>query len=526
MLCALLWLSFFATKHLKEKIKNIKMKEKTSSEFNVYFRLVLTFVTLIFFVQCQQSKYEGITVYSSSQDGDRLTKKAEIEFTNDKKSSLPVILIDESTHYQKIDGFGATFNEAGMICLNSLNAEAKEAVLKMLFDPGSGAGFTVMKSPITSCDFASAGPWYTYNDTPGDTSMEHFTIQRDLGPNGLITFIKNAARYGKFEIESPMDFAPDWMYYSLKQGEKHIKPEYYRALAKYYSKYLRSYADNGVIINYLNLFNEADNPWYSNVTYKVIGDLIKDYVAKQLRVDGLSTKIQFGEACNRPEALEKLLPVLRDADVRKQISSITVHGYDWDKFSTLTEFHNKFPEIPIWQTEVCYARVGGLPTNEPADRQLQLPVYEFSDGEFWGNMIMNDMKNQVSAWIYWNMILDQNGGPWLISPQHGDPDNNRQHPVVIINQSTKEVTYTGLYYYLAHFSKFIRPGACHINCSGGTPQLNFAGFQNADGSIILNVINNGDETGCKVSWSGRMAIQRFKVHSITTMIWNGSPNKN
>ena len=52
------------------------------------------------------------------------------------------------------------------------------------------------------------------------------------------------------------------------------------------------------------------------------------------------------------------------------------------------------------------------------------PVYEFSDGEFWGNMIMNDMKNWVSGWIYWNMILDQDGGPWLVSPEHGDPDPN------------------------------------------------------------------------------------------------------
>ena len=72
-------------------------------------------------------------------------------------------------------------------------------------------------------------------------------------------------------------------------------------------------------------------------------------------------------------------------------------------------------------TEVCYARVGGKPTNEPPDRPLPVPVYDFSDGEFWGNMIMNDMKNWVSGWIYWNMILDQNGGPWLVSARTWRP---------------------------------------------------------------------------------------------------------
>ena len=207
---------------------------------------------------------------------------------------------------------------------------------------------------------------------------------------------------------------------------------------------------------------------------------------------------------------------------KKHISSLTVHGYDWDKFASLTEMHNKYPDLPIWMTEVCY--VTG--TLFPPDGPKKSPVYEFSDGEFWGNMIMNDMKNWVSGWIYWNMILDEDGGPWLTSPEHGDPTPNQQHPVVIINRNTKEVTYTGLYYYLAHFSKFVKPGAYRIECTGGAPKLNFAGFENTDGSIALNIINNEDETECKISWMNKMIIQRLKAHSITTLVWNNSIIKN
>lgn len=477
---------------------------------------------LLVSLQCKRSKGPGVTVYSSSSDGDRLTKGADKQFTSGRDSQLPVIKIDESIHFQKIDGFGATFNEAGMICLNSLNPKDKADVLKMLFEPDSGSGYTLMKSPIAACDFSSAGDWYTYNDTKGDTAMKNFSIQRDLQPDGLIPFIKESLRYGKFEIESPMDFAPDWMYYSLKDGEKNIKPEYYSALAGYYSNYIKSYAENGIKIDYLNLFNEAHNSWYSNVTYKVIGELIKNYVVPRLNADGLTTKIQFGETSNRPEAIEKFPEVLKDPEIRKHISSLTVHGYDWDKFSTLTELHDKFPDLPIWQTEVCYARVGGLPTNEPPDRPLPLPVYEFSDGEYWGNMIMNDMKNWVSAWLYWNMILDQNGGPWLVSDIHGDPDDNRQQPVVIINRDTREVTYTGLFYYLAHFSKFVRPGAYRIQCTGGIPQLNFAGFQNVNGSIVLNIINNGSDTNLQVAWTDKITELKLKAHSITTLLWDSN----
>jgi glucosylceramidase len=119
------------------------------------------------------------------------------------------------------------------------------------------------------------------------------------------------------------------------------------------------------------------------------------------------------------------------------------------------------------------------------------------------------------------MILDENGGPWLVSVPHGDPDNNMQHAVVIINRKTKEITYTGLYYYLAHFSKFIRPGAYLIKSSGGSDQLNFAAFQNTDGTIILIIINNGAETESQVQWNNKSIRFTSPAHSISTMKWKG-----
>jgi glucosylceramidase len=116
------------------------------------------------------------------------------------------------------------------------------------------------------------------------------------------------------------------------------------------------------------------------------------------------------------------------------------------------------------------------------------------------------------------MILDEKGGPWLVSTEHGDPDNNSQHPVVIIDRTTKKIFYTGLYYYLAHFSRFIRPGAYRIDCTGGSMQMNFACFRNSDNSIVLNVINNGKTTKCKINFGkNKTVIQDLPAHSITTL---------
>lgn len=144
-------------------------------------RWVIGMSALLVAAQCNNQKDPYIDVYSSSQDGDRLTRKYDVRFIPDQESSLPVIAVNGGIKFQKVDGFGATFNEAGMICLNSIEAKAQEKVLKMLFDTDSGAGFNLMKSPIAACDFASAGSWYSFDDTPGDTAMIHFSIARDSG---------------------------------------------------------------------------------------------------------------------------------------------------------------------------------------------------------------------------------------------------------------------------------------------------------------------------------------------------------
>src|SRR5256885_16584921 len=105
------------------------------------------------------------------------------------------------------------------------------------------------------------------------------------------------------------------------------------------------------------------------------------------------------------------------------------------------------------------------------------PRFHFEDGYFRGKEIFNDLEASTSAWVYWNMILDEKGGPWSVSYVHGNPDPNVQHPVVIIDRQTKKVTYTGLYYYLAHFSKFVRPGALRLRTPGSQHGVRGLGFR-------------------------------------------------
>jgi glucosylceramidase len=61
-----------------------------------------------------------------------------------------------------------------------------------------------------------------------------------------------------------------------------------------------------------------------------------------------------------------------------------------------------------------------------------------------------------------------------------------------VDVETDEVYYTPIYYTMAHFSKFIRPGAVRIGVEYNDKDLQVTAVQNQDSSIALVVFNEGE----------------------------------
>lgn len=445
---------------------------------------------------------QSVQVYVSSKAGDRLSAQPPLKFEQARPAAGPTFTIDDSVGHQKIEGFGASLLEAGLIVLNTLPADQQESVLRSLFDPKEGSGFSAMKTEIAGTDFQSAGPWYTYDDTPGDVEMKNFSIARDLGPNGMATFIKRARKYGSFALQAPMDYPPDWMLFDVQKNQD-IDPKYFPALARYYIRYLQEYEKQGISIDYLSLFNEPDI--YTKIPYSKIRELLRDHVGPQLEQSGLRTQIMLSEAPRRGDAYRNYPTVLDDPAARKFVSVIPYHGYDFKDYAKIADLHKRYPDLPLWMTEICY---------------VSPPVYNFEDGDYWGNVIFSDLEAHASAWIYWNMILDEKGGPWAVSEVHADPDLNAQHPIVIINRQTKQVTYTGLYYYLSHFSKFVRPGAVRVQTSGSANGVRVIAFRTPDGHIVSQLMNSlKEDAAINLVFHDRTVHIVLPAISITTAIW-------
>jgi glucosylceramidase len=118
------------------------------------------------------------------------------------------------------------------------------------------------------------------------------------------------------------------------------------------------------------------------------------------------------------------------------------------------------------------------------------------------------------------MILDENGGPWLADEKHHNADKNQQHAVVVINRHSGEVTYTGLYYYLAHFSKFVRPGAVKLAVTGGQAGVRCAVFDGPGQKRVAELLNSTAASVPAQVLSEQSALfLELPPFSISTAVW-------
>jgi glucosylceramidase len=137
----------------------------------------------------------------------------------------------------------------------------------------------------------------------------------------------------------------------------------------------------------------------------------------------------------------------------------------------------------------------------------------WSLGEKYGYSMINDFNAGATGWTDWNILLDEKGGPnhvgnFCFAPVHLDTRDGR-------------LIYTNAYYYIGHFSKFVRPGAHRIAVSANRAALQSTAFVNKDGGIVVIVMNTTDQPmSYQLLLKGQSAEVKSLPHSIATLIIN------
>ncbi len=169
---------------------------------------------------------------------------------------------------------------------------------------------------------------------------------------------------------------------------------------------------------------------------------------------------------NRDLLYQRASTVLNDPEAAKYVWGIGFHWYEtWTggdpQFLNLQRVHEQYPATNLIFTEGC---------NRPFNRG-QLAQWKW--GEIYGRNMINDFNNGTCAWTDWNILLDETGGPnhvqnFCFAPVHADT-------------KTGELIFMNAYYYIGHFSKFVKPGAKRIISSSSRSELLTTAFKNSDG---------------------------------------------
>jgi len=444
-------------------------------------------------------------IRTAEKTGARMARGQSLRFERSTEDGQASIMVDASTRYQVIEGFGGAFTEAAAFTFSRMDSAAQSAILKAYFDPVDGLGYSLCRTHINSCDFSLGN--YAYDETPGDVDLKHFSVEHDR--RTLIPLIRAATQIagGALKLLATPWSPPAWMKTNgqMNHGGK-LKAEYRDAWARYYVRYVRAYAEEGIPIWGLSVQNEpeATQTWdsclYSGEEER---DFVRDHMGPVLHASGLGhLKLVIWDH-NRDRMFERAKIVLDDAQAAQYVWGTGFHWYVGDNFDNVQRVHDAYPHKALLFTEGC--QEGGP------------HLGDWRVGERYGHSMINDLNRWTVGWIDWNLVLDEQGGPNHVG-------NYCSAPILAdTNQPTLDgVLYQPSYYYIGHFSKYIRPGAERILCAPTRDALEATAFRNADGRIAVVVMNRGEKAVPFVlKYKDGAAQTEAPEHSITTYLFMG-----
>ena len=438
----------------------------------------------------------------------RLTKTSEQTF-KDKVQPLETeiaVFVNPKKTFQEYLGFGGAITDASAEVFATLNDEQQETVLQSLYGK-EGIGYNIIRTSIHSSDFGSGSHTYVKE---GDSSLQTFTIKKDKEKR--IPFIKRAIALIK--KEDLVFYASPWSppafmktNKNMLQGGK-LLPEFRQSWANYYVKFIKAYEKEGIPVWGLTIQNEpmAVQRWESCIyTANEERDFLKNYLGPTLEKAGLGDKNIVVWDHNRDLISDRANTIFEDLEASKYAWGIGFHWYEtWTgglpKYDNLKNIKESFPSKNLLFTEGCAESFN--------PEKLQF----WPNAERYGNSIINDFNSGVVGWTDWNILLDELGGPnhvqnFCFAPIHADT-------------KTGLLTFTPTYYYIGHFSKFIKPGALRISTTTSRTAIESTSFKNKDGKIITVVMNKTDvKMGYKLIVGNSETFLEIEPRAMQTIIY-------
>lgn len=437
-----------------------------------------------------------MVVYTSKKGGGYFIRT---QVAEGGAQSQSVIVIDANKTYQTHWGFGASFTEAAATVLRDAGEGIAQEAIDALFSR-EGNGYTLGRLHINSCDFASPRRTYVREH---DETLSSFDLSYDK--EWIVPLVKAAERAsgGLFLTAAPWS-PPAFMKDNadMLRGGKLLK-QYYPLWAEYLATYVSEMRQCGVKISAINVQNEPEalQPWESCLyTAQEEGEMIKE-LARALASRGLDTKIAAVDH-NRDILVNRAVNLFADEEVRRLVWGLAYHWYGCARHTNLTKIHELYPEKRLYLSECCVEYA--LKEQEGDPEELL-----WRHGERYGREIIEDFNNYSEGWIDFNLALNAQGGPNHVG-------NYCEAPLMF---DGKKLHYLPSYYFIGHFSRFIRPGAVRLFTACGEVSMYATAYRNPDGKVVAVVQNEDEARTVSMRFGKRVAALGLPARSVQTVLF-------
>lgn len=414
------------------------------------------------------------------------------------RQELDIINIYPEIAYQTVEFFGGAITDSVGAVLSSLPPDTSDGIIRSYFGEG-GIGYRAIRTHIDSCDFST--DQYSAISDPADISLSSFSISRD--ESRIIPWIKSAYRAAGSELPvilSPWSPPAFMKTNGSRVGGGHLRKEYFRLWAKYICRYICEYRKRGVNVKAVSIQNEpnAVQTWESCI-YSADEErrFISDDLYPEMIKHGLSDIDIYIWDHNKERAFDRACAEIT-GNTSDMISGVAFHWYSGDHFDALRLIREKFPGKKLLFTEGCieYSRF---------DRD------QLSNARKYAHDMIGNFNAGMNAFLDWNICLDSDGGPNRVG-------NYCDAPVMCgIDSGTAE--YKLSFDYIAHFSRYVIPGAKRTAVTKFSDSLDCTAFKNPDGSVVCILLNRGDvQRKVFIRISGMLVCAELPSGSITTVI--------
>ncbi len=449
-----------------------------------------------------------ITAYVTQKSSDKHFNKTSIRSQRQPvgggSGKVYNVVVDSAQKFQTHMGFGGAFTEAALEAVSVLPAEKRKEVIDAYFSK-DGLCYNLARLPMHSTDFSSRPKIYVEE---GDKDLKTFDVSWDEARFNLYKECRETSG-GFFTLVSTWS-PPAFMKSNnrLQHGGK-LLDEYKQPWAQYYCKFLEALKERDIYVDALTVQNEPEavQRWEScEYTAEDEGLFIRDYLHPALVRSGFeNTKIVLWDH-NRGPIVRRVLSSFALKGVRDLVWGIGYHWYCSEKSDNLSAVHAICPDKAVFLTECCVE----LAYDSTTGKASYAGVWEH--GERYARHIINDFNNYSQGWIDWNLYLDEQGGPNYVK--------NFCEAPIMIDKNTGEIAYMSSYYYIGHFSKFIKPKAVRVYCGNDCEkQLYTVAYINPDGEKIIVIENTSSRRReLNLSADGEYAKFVIRPHAIMTLV--------